>query len=146
MTPKKTISIPLNKAPICLSFLQRIMDFSGCLKISDEVLSQVSITGMCQCQQKDCSTFYLKRSKEWSEEAQGAYLIDSSKGITIIHLGKKGYMEVEALMYDDFPYRAELKRVLKSNFKDPAPKEYAKLDAYFSDLASGDMQTIVLDE
>ena len=145
MASEKTISIPLNKAPMCFSFLQRITDFSGSLSISEEVLAEMYIIDMCQCGDKDCGTFTLKRNKEWKVKVPNAYIIDTSKGVVIIHLLKQGYMEVEAIMYDDFPYKSELKRVLKGNFKTPSKKEYAHLNAYFSDIAPRDMQTIVVD-
>lgn len=145
MRIKKTISIPLPKAPMCFSFIKRITDFSGFLSISEEVLETMYITSMCQCGDNDCGTFTLKRNEEWGGELPDSYIIDTSKGVVIIHLLKNGYMEIEAIMYDHFPYKPELKRVLQGNFKAPSKKECAQLDAYFSDIAPGDMKTIVVD-
>ena len=140
-------SIPLNKAPLLLSFIENIIKFDGQIDVQCDLANELVITRRCGCKQKDCATVYLKRNKEWDEDIVNKWsLIDTSKGLVILHFEENGYMEVESLCYNFFPYRHELKRIFDKDFSEPSQQEKNALKRYFKHLKSGNMPIITIDE
>ncbi|MGM0641861.1 MAG: hypothetical protein ACQESN_10605, partial [Thermotogota bacterium] len=97
------------------------------------------------CKDKHCATLFFKRTTPWKDEWVGAVdMLNSNKGMMILHFGKEGYLELEALLYDKYPYKKEVKRVLGGNFSQPSEAEFALLDQYFKDLETADMDMILV--
>lgn len=143
----KHINIPLSKAPLLLHFIEQILQFDGHLKIECDFANEFFIVGRCECSQKNCSTVYLKRDAAWNEEVLGSsQIIDTSKGMVIFYCGHNGILEVEALLYNFFPYRYELDRIFSNDFTPASKNEKAAFRRYFKELKNGNMQTIVIDD
>ncbi len=142
----KINDISIQKAPLFFSFLKQIIAFDGSLEIAPELHEKLFITGQCECGQKDCATVYLRLEEEWNPQLIDVYLINTNKGLVIIHLEENGYMEVEALEYDDYPYQAEIKRVLAGDFSAPTDDEYLSLENYFKDIENEEIIKIIIDE
>ncbi|NBK99309.1 MAG: hypothetical protein EOM50_15070 [Erysipelotrichia bacterium] len=141
------MNIPLSKAPLLLSFIEQVIKFDGKISIQCDLANILFITGRCKCKQKDCATVYLKKNSEWNEDILNqSVLIDTNKGIIILHFEENGYMEVESLCYNFSPYRHELERIFSNDFTLPSKKEKGALKRYFKHLKTGNMEIIVLDE
>ncbi|MBN2833073.1 MAG: hypothetical protein JXK50_07090 [Campylobacterales bacterium] len=137
--------IPLSKAPLLSNFLQKIIAFSGQFDIRYNLENQLFITERCSCTQKDCATVYLKRDTPWEDDILGSYIIDTSKGLVILHLEENGRLKIESLLYNFFPYRHEIMRIFSKDFTPPSQKEKDALNRYFKDLKFGTMKTITID-
>ena len=94
----------------------------------------------------------MKRSKPWAEDLEGAYVFDTNKGIILIHLQENGYLEIEALLYDKYPYKQEILDLFykkpKKNInrkKSLSFENLASLDNYFNGLIDKDICTVILD-
>ena len=142
---KKSTSIKLIKAPILYQFLQKLIKFDGGIELQFDMGEELMIEGRCICKEKDCATVYLKRAKEWKAEQLGSYFITTSKGIVIFHFSKNGFMEVQALNYELYPYKYEIQRVLKGDYMEPNALEILLLEDYFLSLEQLQMQTIIID-
>ena len=138
-------NIQLKQAPILHQFLQRLFAFDE-IEMRFDIGEELLIESRCECTDKDCATVYLKRVKEWDKKMQGSRLINTTKGLIILHFYEDGYFEVEALCYKKYPYKQEIQRVLKGDFSSPRASELKLLEEYFSDLKEKKMGEVIIDK
>ncbi len=120
----------LSKTPILLSFLQRIIAFSGQISVELDLENEFFI--------ESCSGYYnflFVRNKPWDQSLldRWEYLIDTAKGFCVIRFYENGRMSL-LIWSKAIPHKAEIRRLLKGKFSIPSKKEYLLLEDYFKDL------------
>lgn len=126
----------LKKAPIFMKFLTNIVTLMNdnnsneVLNLGEDIENNLFIDGYCKCKQKDCGTVYLRRLYPWPEEEQGVFDINTNKGIIFIHINTYS-MEVEALEYNYYPYKVEIKNLFNTRLDKNKDKS---LDSYMNRL------------
>ncbi|MDD2906641.1 MAG: hypothetical protein WBK95_07830 [Sulfurimonas sp.] len=143
---KKIPKIKLTQAPLIMAFLKNIIPLRDDMPFDIEMLKHLTLIGMCGCGQKDCATITCRYIKEWNEDLKGSWGVNTNQGIIILHFLNKGIFELEAIDYEQFPYRSEVQRLLHKNYIKPTPKEYEKLDRYFKYLKEENMNVVNLGE
>ena len=148
--------IHLKETPILLEFLEKLFKFEN-IKFNFKFEDTLFLHSYCKCGDLDCATLYLKKEKPWKEEFIGHHIINTNKGMIIIHFIKEGYMQLEALGYENYPYKEEVANILKDRVSDieiPIKKRNYKeittlgkkaIDLYFNDLEYEKMETIYVD-
>jgi len=124
--------IKITQAPIFLEFLKRFFKYAN-LELGFDIEKELFITGHCTCKEKDCATVYLKRIKPWKEEKLGVYDYNTNKGYILIHLDDNGFLEIEALCFEKYPYKQE---ILDLFYKKPKKNTNKKKSLTFENLAS----------
>ena len=77
--------------------------------IRDDVVSDY-----CRCQDSGCSTVYLRSDRLpvlEGDEDEYIETYNSDKGLIILHFNTNGNIEIEALEYDDYPFRDEVREL-----------------------------------
>ena len=98
----------LNDTPIFLEFLKRFFKFVKIEFSNKYIQNKLFIYSKCNCKDKGCATVYLKSRTPWKESIQGIYFFDTNKGMFIIHVEENGFLEFEALLYEQYPYKKEI--------------------------------------
>lgn len=129
----KSRLIPIVKTPLLLEFFSVCLDKLN-LDLNIDMDKELFITDYCRCGQKDCSSVYLKSSKDFDESIQGIYDFSSNKGIIILHIKENGYIELEALDYYYFPYKIEVKNLFSKQAIRLNKKKYKSVQNYFNKL------------
>lgn len=137
----------LQSTPVLLEFLSRFFKFAGYEFRHKKLHEKLFLYSICTCGQKDCATVSLKSKKPFKDKIQGSQVITTNKGFFIAHILKDGYFELEALCYEDFPYKKEIDSFFvkprKVDKKYPptqrksrklSTKNKIKLDKYFKNL------------
>ena len=137
--------ILLSQAPLTQEFLIRLVAFENQpmlnqLDFNDPTLS---IESICSCRDPQCASIYLRRTKPWEDDI--TYSIFTSKGVIILGFLENGGLDIQALMYDRFPYKKELTRIANSVITPSSIEEKQALDAYFDDLLHASNATVVVD-
>lgn len=148
--------IHLKETPILLEFLEKLFKFEN-IGFNFKFEDTLFLHSHCKCGDLDCATVNLKKVKPWKEEFIGHTMVNTNKGMIIIHFLENGYMQIEALGYENYPYREELENILKDRVSDieiPIKKKNYKeittfgkkaIDLYFKDLEFKKMQTVFVD-
>lgn len=136
--------IPITKTPILLNFLQNLIALDKTLPFTEEIINDLYITGRCTCNDSECATVDFKRELSWDGEVPTEYFANTTKGLIIFHLLQNGYMEMEAIMYDKYPYRNEIIRAFNSDFSKPSKKETLQLKKYFENVALEELPTVIV--
>lgn len=142
----KALNIPLKDTPILCEFIKRLFKFDGSIELRFDICSELKIISVCRCGDSDCATVMLKRDKDWKDEIKDSHFINTTKGMVIVHFLDNGFFELEALMYDNYPYKQELERVFNGDFSSPNKLELDALDEYFADLITKEIHTIIIDD
>lgn len=133
----------LNKTPIFLEFLKKTLNsIDHELNLLKNLENEFFIVGRCNCNQSDCATVYLKRRKNWKLWREDDYYdsLHTYKGYVNINLYAKNYLEIESIVYKDYPYKYEInklfgkkKNINKSSkkFKKLTKKDKNSVDKYF---------------
>ena len=149
----------LNNTPIFLEFLKRFFKFVKIEFSNKYIQNKLFIYSKCNCKDKGCATVYLKSRTPWKESVQGIYIFDTNKGMFIIHVEENGFLEFEALLYEQYPYKKEIDTFLKyekaihdsfprqkKSIKSLTKKNKQMLHKYFRNLEHKHMNTIDLGE
>lgn len=80
---------------------------------------------VCGCRDADCATFTLERDPRIQPDQKGGVIANSDSGMVITHF-EAGYIEIEALRYEDFPHRKEIRRAIKGLPYRPRPARKAR--------------------
>ena len=122
--------------------------------IRDDVVSDY-----CRCHDSGCSTVYLRSDRLPVLEGDDEYIetYNSDKGLIILHFNTNGNIEIEALEYDDYPFRDEVRELyneennyaLESDLEVELQKQQLRdakhvVEAYF-DTKQIQLNTIIVD-
>ena len=122
--------------------------------IRDDVVSDY-----CRCQDSGCSTVYLRSDRLPVLEGDDTYIetYNSDKGLIVLHFNTNGNIEIEALEYDDYPFRDEVRELyneennyaLESDLEVALQKQRLRnaervVEAYF-DTKQIQLNTIIVD-
>ena len=106
----------LYEYPILHRFLAEL--YERCeVYITDDMFTFIKdddVSGYCRCQDSGCSTVYLRSDRLPVLEGAGDEYIEiynSDKGLIVLHFYTNGTIEIEALEYDDYPFRDEVREV-----------------------------------
>lgn len=102
--------ISLKKTPIFSRFLKKLFELEN-IRYTKKLQSELFLIKQCKCTQCDCATvtLKLKKRRKWAKNLEGVSISPSTnKGILILHFFKKGYLELEAICYDRYPYKKEI--------------------------------------
>lgn len=149
----------LNDTPVFLEFFKRILKFSGLQFRNRYIHKQMFLYSQCRCGQKDCATVVLKSKRPWKESIQDeVYFLNTNKGMIILHILENGFMEIEAICYEKYPYKKEIDKYLKNkmfihdfiprqrkNLKKLTKKDKQMLHKYFWNLKREKLNTVVID-
>lgn len=135
----------LKDAPILCTFIKRLFAFDKRYVMQYDICKDLQISSMWRCGDIDCATVMLKRKKDWDEEIKDSNIINTNKGFIVVHFLDNGWFELEALMYEKYPYRDEIKRVLNGDFSPPRESELIELEEYFQDLNEEELNVVVID-
>lgn len=136
--------VSLKQTPTLLAFLNQLFQFAN-IKFRNKLEDNLMLHSQCKCGDKDCATVTLKRAKPWKKKIEGSHhWINTNKGFIIIHFSKQGFLEVEALNYETFPYKKEIDKFFKSHCKLKSTLDKRAIDSYFSDLKNEEMNIIDL--
>ena len=137
--------VRISDTPIFFTFFKRFLAFTGELEFAFDMENEFFLQGYCKCEQKDCATVYLKRTKNWKKKNLGSYLYNTNRGMVIVHLLDDGALEFEALEYE-FPYKREVEYAFAGTFKAASAVELKALDDYFDGLERMEISRIKVDE
>lgn len=123
---------PLSKTPILREFIKKLFALEN-KKFKSHIDKELLLHSQCKCGQKDCATVTLKRKKPWKDSH--SHQIATGQRIVIIHYGRKGFLQIEAIMYDDFPHKKEIDSFFKNKTKKRkvglSTLEKQRVDAYW---------------
>jgi hypothetical protein len=71
-----------------------------------EYIQNDTIIDYCRCSNKNCSTVYLRSDNLNQPEYIEIY--NSYKGLIVMHFSANGCIEIEALEYENYPFKEEL--------------------------------------
>jgi len=135
----------LKQTPNLLAFIKRLFLFEN-INSGGRIEDNFKLVRQCTCGNKDCATVTLKDTKPWKKRvAAGSYCVNTDKGIVIIHFLKKGYVEIEALCYKNFPYKKEIDKFFKSNGEVKSTLNQRNITNYFKKLNREEMNVVYVD-
>lgn len=125
----KKEEILLIKTTILQEFIRRMLVKNGFENIVEDFIKDTKLIGRCKCiddQDRNdedyihCATLYFKTNPKYKEalDCQGLGSSKGARGIIHLYFYKKNLFEIEALMYPNFPFEKEVKRVLSGNFSE----------------------------
>lgn len=139
----------LNRFPILLRFLSRLLESSQITTLSSKdlmnILTACEVTGYCKCKQKDCATVNLKCDLPLFKNMAWPKMFNTNKGVISLHF-EDGDFELEAIGYEHFPYKQEVLSVFNGKrfiMQDKTAQQI--VDAYFDDLHDDDNPIIKID-
>lgn len=104
----------LQNTPILLEFLKRLFEIEN-IVCNFNIEKELFLHSQCKCGQKDCATVTLKRKgKRFRPESIGIYHNNANDSMILIRIAKKGFIEVEALCSEKFPYKLEVNNFFKN--------------------------------
>lgn len=139
--------ISLLKAPLLSQFIHKLFSFAyQCNQMPVfkylKWQKEISITGISD----DCTKVYLKKSKYLPRKFidRSPFIINTNQGIFLLHSKARGVMVMEALCYNNFPYKTEAKHLLRSNIYLSNLKELIAIKKYFHNLKLEEIKMIVV--
>ena len=141
----ENLHIPISKTPILLSFLQRIIEFGGQFSVEVDLENELFIE-YCSDFDGPGNTIGFACNKPWNQNLldKCEYLIDTAKGFSVIRF-YENRMSLLTWGCEKFPYKAEIKRLLKEKLSTPSKKELILLEDYFKDLEGNSIRWITVD-
>lgn len=127
----------LKRFPILHRFLAQLYTKCNIYAVEDmlEYIKNDTVIDYCRCGNENCSTVYLCSDRLPLSECVEFY--NSKKGLIVMHFGANGDIEIEALDYENYPFRQEL----VENYNNDT---FDTFDTFDSDLIQ-DAQNIVDD-
>jgi hypothetical protein len=112
-----------------------------------EYIQNDTIIDYCRCGEKNCSTVYLCSDRLPLSECVEIY--NSHKGLIVMHFHANGGIEIEALDYENYPFKQELLKnyntqTLHTLDRDLMLDAQNIVDDYFN-LGQTKIDTIVVD-
>jgi len=152
----------LYEYPILHIFLAEL--YERCeIYITDDIFTFIKdddVSEYCRCHDSGCSTVYLRSERLPVLDGDDEYIetYNSDKGLIILHFYTNGNIEIEALEYDDYPFRDEVKALfnqendyaLESDLEVELQKQLLRdakrvVEAYF-DTKQIQLNTIIVDK
>lgn len=104
------LNIKLKDVPVLLEFLSNALKNVE-IDLNINLANDLRIAAKCECNQSDCGTVYFQSNTEFNQELFGSHCTGTSKGFVILHIEEDGYLELEVIDYEDYPYKEELKKL-----------------------------------
>ena len=104
----------LKNFPILHHFLARLYSKLDIFEVKDMLsfIADDRVSSYCKCKDKDCASFFMYSDRELDiSEDDGVYFYDSDKGTIVLEFFKNGDIDVQALEYENYPFKEELKEV-----------------------------------
>ena len=153
----------LYEYPILHSFLAEL--YERCeIYITDDMFAFIKdddVSDYCRCHDSGCSTVYLRsdRLPLLEDDADDAYIetYNSDKGLIILHFYTNGNIQIEALEYNAYPFRDEvrdlynkandyaLERDLEVELQKQRVSEANRIVAEYFDAKQVQLNTIIVD-
>lgn len=138
----------LQNTPIFLEFLKKLFEIEN-IVCDFNIEEELFLHSQCRCGQKDCATVALKRkNKRFKTESLGIRHNNANDSMILIRIAKKGYIEVEALCSEKFPYKLEVdnffKNKSKSKKKSISDLEKKAVHDFFKDYRQNNKDSIKL--
>jgi hypothetical protein len=98
----------LKQFPILHRFLTHLYTECNVYAVANilEYIKNDTVIDYCRCSNKNCSTVYLRSDNLNQPEYIEIY--NSYKGLIVMHFHISGDIEIEALEYENYPFRQEL--------------------------------------
>lgn len=136
----------LKQTPTLLAFIKTLFALEK-VKIKKDIEKTLMLHSRCQCGEKHCGTVTLKKKTPWNRRKENSFhIFDVNKGVVWIHFLKRGYCEIEAIGYEDFPYKDEVDKFFRSSGTLYPKINTRKLKNYFKDCKNDTRNRIDLGE
>ncbi len=114
----------LSSYPILHHFLARLYEDLNIFEVEDMLAFIVDdrVSSYCKCKDKGCASFFMHSDRELDlSKDDGVYIYDSDKGMIVLEFFENGDIDVQALEYEDYPFKEELISV----YNQEEPLDYA---------------------
>ena len=104
----------LEQYPILHHFLARLYSELDVFSVEDMLayIADDTVSSYCKCKDKGCASFFMTSDRELDLSADdGVYVYDSDKGTIVLEFFENGDIDVQALEYENYPFKDELKAV-----------------------------------
>lgn len=109
----------LEDYPILHRFLARLYSELDIFEVDDMMafIADDWVISYCKCKDKGCASFYMgsDRELEFDEDADTVTIYDSTKGMIVLEFFENGDIDVQALEYEEYPFKEELIRVFNES-------------------------------
>lgn len=109
----------LEDYPILHRFLARLYSELDIFEVDDMMafIADDWVSSYCKCKDKGCASFYMgsDRELEFDEDADTVTIYDSTKGMIVLEFFENGDIDVQALEYEEYPFKEELIRVFNES-------------------------------
>ena len=108
----------LEQYPILHRFLARLYSELDIFEVDDMMafIADDWVSSYCKCKDKGCASFYMGSDRELDlSEDDSVYFYDSDKGTIVLEFFENGEIDVQALEYEDYPFKEELIRIFNEN-------------------------------
>jgi len=127
----------LQEYPILHHFLAKLYERCD-IYTTDDMLTYIKedlVSDYCKCKDSGCSTVYLRSDRLpilENDDEQYVETYNSDKGLIILHFYTNGHIEIEALEYDDYPFKDEVKSVFNGHhYKSTKEKAQRTVTEFF---------------
>jgi len=128
----------LSQYPILHRFLAHLYKTCNIYSENEKIFKYIKddiVKDYCRCGDKQCATLYLssERVPVFSNgEDEYIEVYNSNKGLIVLHFYHNGDIDVEALEYDNYPFKEELSLVYNGKDHPCANQEVASIvNEYF---------------
>ena len=100
--------------PILHRFLARLYSELDIFDVEDMLtyIADDRVSSYCKCKDKGCASFFIQSDRELEiKEDDGVYIYNSDKGMIVLEFFENGDIDVQALEYEHYPFKDELKEV-----------------------------------
>jgi len=108
----------LEQYPILHRFLARLYSELDVFTVEDMLayIADDRVSSYCKCKDKGCASFFMHSDRELDLSADdGVYYYDSDKGTIVLEFFENGDIDVQALEYENYPFKEELSTVFNDN-------------------------------
>ena len=108
----------LNHYPILHRFLARLYSELDIFDVKDMLafIADDRVSSYCKCKDKGCASFFIQSDRELEiDEDDGVYIYNSDKGMIVLEFFENGDIDVQALEYEHYPFKEELKEVFNQD-------------------------------
>ena len=108
----------LEQYPILHRFLARLYSELDIFEVDDMMafIADDWVSSYCKCKDKGCASFYMGSDRELDlSEDDSVYFYDSDKGTIVLEFFENGEIDVQALEYEDYPFKEELIRIFNES-------------------------------
>ncbi len=100
----------LNRYPILHRFLARLYTELDIFEVEDMMafIADDWVSSYCKCKDKGCASFTIGSDRELEINDDGVYVYNSDKGMIVLEFFENGDIDVQALEYEEYPFKEEL--------------------------------------